>query len=125
MATILIVDDSKFSRHVAKKAVATTGHYIVEAENGEEALAAVQVHQPDFVLTDLLMPVVDGVEFLERLRGNGSEIPVVVISADIQESTRARCEELGISGFLNKPFNPDELLDHIEKNLLELNGVSS
>jgi CheY-like chemotaxis protein len=125
MATILVIDDSRFSRNAVKRALAGTGHNLIEAVDGQEGFASVQANQPDYIFTDLLMPVLDGVGFLEQLRGSGSEIPVVVVSADIQESSRVRCEQLGISGFFNKPFKSDELLDYVEKNLFELKSVSS
>ena len=107
--TILVVDDSLFSRKAAKKALLPLGCELLEATNGQEALDFVAASEPDLVVTDLLMPVLDGVQFLAQLRGQGSMVPVIVASADIQESTRSQCEALGINGFLNKPYKAEDL----------------
>ena len=122
MANILVIDDSKFSRDRLIKPLVQNEHQIVEAANGEEGLLAVESHNLDLVVTDLLMPVVDGQEFLRRLRAGGSTLPVIVVSADVQSTSRTHCEELGISGFLNKPFSTDELLECVERVLLEKEG---
>lgn len=124
MARILVIDDSKFSRSRVAAPLVRAGHQIVEATDGEEGLAAVLSHKPDCITTDLLMPVVDGHEFLRRLRAGGSTIPVVVITADVQSSSHSLCEELGISGFLNKPFRADVLLESVEKALAQTAGVA-
>ncbi len=77
-------------------------------------LEAVAAHDPDCVLLDLLMPVLTGSEFLRRLRAGGSDLPVVVVTADIQSSTRALCEHLGVSGFLQKPVRGEEICRNVE-----------
>lgn len=115
MATIVVIDDSKFSRIVAVKALKAGQHQIYEAEDGEKGLVAVEEHKPDCVICDLLMPNLDGIGFLRRLRGSGSQLPVIVVSADIQASSRATCEELGISDFLNKPCQPADLVASVER----------
>lgn len=109
MAKVLVIDDSQFSRNRTTATLKGGGHEVVEAANGEQGLAAVAAHTPDCVVLDMLMPVMDGPEFLRRLRAMGSTLPVVVLTADIQASSRAICEELGVSGFLNKPLRFEEL----------------
>src|SRR4051812_14253948 len=109
MAKILVVDDSKFSRNRAIEALRLAGHEVFEAPDGEIALEAVATHDPDCVLLDMLMPVLDGLGFLGRLRGDGCHLPVVVATADIQSSTRELCENLGVSGFLQKPARGEEI----------------
>ena len=114
MARVLVIDDSKFSRNLAARALREAGHEVVEACNGELGLEAVRDHTPDCVVLDLLMPVLDGPGFLQRLRGDGSDLPVVVATADIQKSSREQCEELGVSGFVNKPARAEELCPSVD-----------
>ena len=115
MARVLVIDDSRFSRNMTARILREAGHEVVEASDGESGLAAVHEHAPDCVVLDLLMPILDGPGFLNRLRGAGSVLPVVVASADIQTSTRLLCEGLGISGFVNKPARAEELCPCIER----------
>ena len=122
MPTILLIDDSKFSRTLAKAALGEAGYQIIEAEDGEQGLAQIRSHQPDCVMLELLMPVLDGPGFLARLRGEGSNLPVIVLSADIQSSSRTMCEELGISGFLNKPWKAPDLLRLVSEVLTPISA---
>jgi len=100
-----------------------SGHNISEATNGEEALESFRLNRPDCVVTDLLMPVMDGQELLSRIRELDPDLPVIVCSADIQRSSRARCEELGISGFLEKPLDSDALLACVDAALTQAAGA--
>lgn len=118
MATILIVDDSKFSRGRVVAALAPLGHQIVEAENGAQALDWIHRQIPDLLVTDLLMPEVDGLGLLSALRQEGLQVPTIVISADIQATSRARAIDLGAIDFLNKPFNPCDLLQLAAQTLV-------
>jgi len=115
MARVLVIDDSKFSRGMTSRILREAGHEVLEACDGERGLEAVREHNPDCVVLDLLMPVLDGPGFLGRIRGEGSELPVVIASADIQASSRRMCEELGISGFVNKPVRADELCPCVQR----------
>jgi twitching motility two-component system response regulator PilH len=65
-------------------------------------------------VTDLLMPVMDGFALLESLQSVGHTVPVIVVSADIQQSSRDRCKELGCQTFLNKPFKSPALIEAVE-----------
>jgi CheY-like chemotaxis protein len=108
--TILVVDDSKFSRGRILAALQSLGHVVVEAADGQEALDLVETLAPDLIITDLLMPNVDGFGLLRGLRDRRIHVPIIVVSADIQSSSRQMCEELGVLAFLNKPFAPLDLV---------------
>ena len=114
MATILIVDDSIFSRRALRKTLSSEGYQVLEAINGRHGLEMIQEHQPDCVLLDMLMPELDGTEVLEELNEQGIEVPVIVVTADIQEHTQARCLELGAKAFLNKPPKNGQLQQAIQ-----------
>lgn len=115
MREILIVDDSMFQRRNIGSVLTDAGFAVTEAENGRDGLKKVFAHLPDIILTDLLMPEMDGIQFLAALRENKVNIPVFVLTSDIQENTRTKCLELGAAGFLSKPLKKTELLDAIGK----------
>lgn len=117
MALILAIDDAVFTRRTIRKLLVEEGHEILEATNGEEGLEMANFHQPHCILVDLLMPVMDGFAVLTGIRERNLNIPVIVITADIQKKVKKRCLELGASGFLNKPPKQAELHQQIDRVL--------
>lgn len=109
MARILLVDDSKFQRKCISQMLCGLGHEVSEAENGEMGLQMIEAAKPDMIITDLLMPVLDGVGLLRGVKEANCTIPVIVVTADIQESTKKECLQLGAKAFLNKPHNSADL----------------
>jgi CheY-like chemotaxis protein len=116
MAKILVVDDSRLSRRFLTGPLRQAGHEVIEADNGEVGLELYREHQPECVFTDLLMPVMDGPTLLARLR-EISDVPVIVVTADIQQTSRDKCEAHHISAFLNKPFKADDALAALDEAL--------
>ncbi|MEO2049996.1 MAG: response regulator [Pirellulales bacterium] len=125
MTQILVVDDSRLSRRMIVDALQQTGHDITEAVNGAVALESFRQNRPDCIVSNLLMPVMDGHEMLRQIRAIDSAVPVIIASADIQQSSRAQCEELGISGFLTKPIQAEALLECVEAILIQTAGVET
>ncbi len=117
VSLVLIVDDAAFSRRMLRKYVEAEGCQVLEATNGQQALEMVQQHQPNCILTDLLMPGVDGFQLLQTLRDQGYTIPTAVITADIQDTSRRRGAELGAAGFINKPAKEDEVRQTVRQLL--------
>lgn len=115
MATVLIIDDAAFSRRMLRKYLQVDGYEILEAANGAEGLEMIKSNRPGCVLTDLLMPNVSGLELLERLRQENLKVPVIIISADIQDSSRQQGMELGATGFINKPAKEDEVRQAVKQ----------
>lgn len=122
MATILVIDDAALSRQVLRKILQTAGYTIWEAKNGLEALEILEKEQqkPDCILVDILMPEMGGIEFLTIMRQQELKIPTIVITADIQETTRIQCLQLGAMTVMHKLVKPDELRDWIKKALENL-----
>lgn len=110
MKSILIVDDAAFARRMLRKILQADGYEILEASNGQEGLEIVRAHTPDCVLTDILMPDIDGFGFIEMLQAENFKIPIIIISADIQDASRDRGIKLGAAGFINKPVKENEVL---------------
>lgn len=115
MTSILIIDDAAFSRRMLRKYIEAEGCTVLEAANGKEAIDMVHEHQPDCILTDLLMPEMDGFQFIQMLRDKNYDTPVAVISADIQDTSRQAAMELGVIEFLNKPAKEAEVRQMIRQ----------
>ncbi len=122
MPTILIVDDSGFQRAFLRKALAEGGYEIIEAGDGSEALEIVERRRLDGILTDLIMPDLRGLALLEALRERGSEVPVVVLTADIQKRVEEQCLALGAARVLHKPIQPELLRSTLDAVLAEEAG---
>ena len=120
MATILIVDDQKISREPVVALLRRHDHLPLVALDGEEALEIVRVNKPDLVLADVLMPDMDGYQFLVRLRAepNGARLPVVFrASAHVEVEARELMRDCGISHFVSKSAEPEMLLAAIRTAL--------
>ncbi len=117
MAKILLIDDSWLTRRGLSGMIGFCGHEIIEAVNGMDGVKKIQDECPDCIFLDLLMPEMDGYEVLEILKAKNIKIPVVVCSADIQNTAKTKCTELGAFSFLNKPPMKEEVLQELEKAL--------
>jgi two-component system, OmpR family, response regulator len=110
--TILIVDDDPHIRQLLSFALAKAGHATLEAEDGEEALAAVAAKAPDLVVLDINMPKMDGLEVCRRLRAEG-ELPILFLSSRDDEIDRVLGIELGADDYVVKPFSPREVVARV------------
>lgn len=104
MAKILVIDDSGYQRSVIRQMLEGDGHQVIEAPDGVEGLAAAKRERPALILTDIVMPNMQGMEFLQKMKDEKVGIPVVVVTADIQETTMKQCQNLGAAGLVNKPL---------------------
>jgi len=115
---ILVVDDSWVSRQLIIKMIKESSYTnIIEAENGAVALEKIRNQKPSVVFLDLLMPVMSGDEMMKNLKNDSFFPKIIVISADIQETTRQRCKELGACDFLNKPVHSAAISEVLKKCL--------
>lgn len=117
MARILIIDDSSFQRGIIRKTLQQSGYETVEAKDGKEGLLCAIDAAPDLILLDLVMPEMDGFAVLKELQLQRVAIPVLVLTADIQEMTREQCLALGAAGFLNKPVKAENLITAVQGGL--------
>lgn len=117
MTLVLIIDDAAFSRRMIRKFLQVDGYEIIEAANGREGLELVHQRQPNCVLADLLMPDMNGFEFLQALQDEELKVPTIIISADIQEGARNQSYSLGASNFINKPPKENELRKAVQEVL--------
>jgi len=115
VSRVLVVDDSSLARAVLKSILKANGYEVLVAGSGREALDVACRIKPDCLLLDLLMPEMNGFEVLETMHNDGLAIPVIVITADIQDASCRKCMEVGAFRFINKPFNVAELLEAVRE----------
>jgi CheY-like chemotaxis protein len=121
MINILVVDDDMLLRLVLMTSIGLAFEEckVLPAGSGQEAVDILNTEQVHFVLTDLFMPQMDGFQLIEYINANHPEIPVAAMSGDCGAGTRERLQALGVSQFLEKPFN----LKVLQNMILELPGV--
>jgi two-component system cell cycle response regulator DivK len=116
---ILVVEDQEDNRQIIRDLLATTDYELTEAENGEEASAAVAKQHPDLILMEIQLPNMDGYEATRRVRTDPalSSIPIIAVTsyAPIGEEQKAR--EIGCNDFVPTPYSPRELLAKIRQYL--------
>ena len=111
--TILVVDDSNYARRILRQTLEQAGYQVVEAGSGLGALESFSLQQLDLILLDLTMEDMSGLDVLQQLRQSGNEVPVVVISADVQQSTEKIVQDAGAVRFVGKPVAPEQLLSTV------------
>jgi len=118
---VLVVDDEIHIVHVAAIKLRNNGYDVITATNGAEALELACAEKPDIIVTDFQMPVMTGLELVEKIRQNEEtkDIPVILLTARSFAISDEQQEDLQISGCLSKPFSPKELLENIEDILYE------
>jgi two-component system sensor histidine kinase ChiS len=116
---LLVVDDIEANRVLLSGRLEREGYVIATAENGKQALELLRTRPIDLMLLDIMMPVMDGYEVLQRLKADVSlrQIPVIMISALHELSSVVRCIEMGAEDYLSKPFNPTLLKARISASL--------
>jgi two-component system chemotaxis response regulator CheY len=112
---VLLVDDSGLARRSTRRVLEQAGYDVVEAEDGLSALERFSVDKPDVVLLDLVMKGMYGLDVLARLRELDPAARVIVISADVQTSSRDMVQAAGACGFINKPVPPGQILQMVEQ----------
>lgn len=110
MAKVLIVDDSNLARRSTRKILEDAGHDVIEAQDGLAALERYFTEKPALTLLDVTMRDMDGIEVLKRIRELDSKAIAIVVTADVQSSTREMAMAAGAAGFVMKPVLPAILL---------------
>src|ERR1039458_9654389 len=117
--TILIVDDSTSIRHIVAFTLKQAGFAVLEGSNGQEGLAQLDTQRVDLIVTDLNMPVMDGITFVKNVRSrpNTKGVPVLMLTTESQDSKKKEGKAAGATGWLVKPFHPEKLLQTIARVL--------
>jgi two-component system KDP operon response regulator KdpE len=114
---VLVVDDEPAIRRFLRTSLTTQGYFVTEAENGRTALDHLRRGATDVVVLDLGLPDIDGFDIIERLRGQGSNLPIIVLSSRTDEIGKVKALDMGADDFVTKPFGLDELLARIRAAL--------
>lgn len=116
-ASALIVDDDSLFLRLLELNLGKAGLKVFLAENGNEALRLSRDNNPDIILLDLMMPVMDGFEVMRLLKASEKtrDIPVVILTAKSSQADRQRCEEMGAVDYVTKPFNLEKLRSMVNR----------
>jgi two-component system chemotaxis response regulator CheY len=117
-ARVLIVDDSSVMRKIVGRSLRQAGlelQEVLEASNGSEALTMAREHPLDLILSDINMPMMDGLEFVRQLRASEGDqhVPVVMITTEAGEDRVVQAVSNGASGYIRKPFTPDQIKERV------------
>ncbi|HNS34716.1 MAG TPA: response regulator [Mesotoga sp.] len=123
MALVYVVDDELNVRRIVKKTMENENNEVHTFVTAEEALEEIEKRKPDLLFTDLSLPSMDGIQFLQELKNRAYSIPVIVVSSDISPESMRKAFKAGIVDFLTKPFTPQEIRDAFELALREEDSI--
>ena len=122
MAMILVIDDEAPMRRLIGRILKTRGHVVEEAVDGRQGLELFRQRRPALVISDIVMPVGEGIETIRQIRQEAPDMPILAISGGSNQTLYLRAaNNLGASASLEKPFEPDDLVAAVE-NLLRTPG---
>lgn len=115
--TILTVDDSASIRQMVAMTLKSAGHSVIEAVNGQDGYDKATGQHVDAVITDLNMPIMNGIEFIRKFRQHPSSmgVPILLLTTESDEDLKRQAKEAGATGWIVKPFKQDQLLAVIKK----------
>ncbi len=116
---ILVVEDQEDNRAILRDLLQSVGYELVEAVNGEEALAIAIEHKPDLILMDIQLPIVDGYEATRRIKAEPTlrDIPVIAVTSYALSGDEEKAREAGCDDYVTKPFSPRDLLAKVQAYL--------
>jgi DNA-binding response OmpR family regulator len=112
---ILIVEDEKKLAQLLKEAINDSFYKVVIAKDGTEGLKKYKIFKPDIIITDIMMPKLDGLDMTIKIKEIDSTIPIIVLSAHSDKEKLLKAIDVGINKYFIKPFDPDEVIEHIKK----------
>jgi two-component system, cell cycle response regulator DivK len=109
---ILVVEDQVDNRQILRDLLGNAGYELTEAENGEEAIAAVARRRPDLILMDIQLPIMDGYEATRRIRTNPDleSVPIIAVTSYALAGDENKALAAGCDGYVTKPYSPRDLL---------------
>jgi two-component system cell cycle response regulator DivK len=116
---ILVVEDQEDNRQILRDLLGNAGYELTEAENGEEAIAAVAKQRPDLILMDIQLPVMDGYEATRRIRTNPdlNSVPIIAVTSYALTGDEDKARAVGCDGYVSKPYSPRDLLAKVRTYL--------
>jgi two-component system cell cycle response regulator len=119
MITVLVAEDNAVNRELIRELLELRGYTVLEACDGQEALGIIERAQPDLLLLDIGMPVLDGFAVVRRIRESPriARLPIVAVTAYAMQGDRERILDSGFDGYLSKPINPSSLTEELNRLL--------
>jgi two-component system cell cycle response regulator DivK len=116
---ILVVEDQADNRQILRDLLGNAGFDLMEAENGEDALAAVAKQRPDLILMDIQLPTMDGYEATRRIRANPEmkDVPIIAVTSYALTGDDAKALAAGCNAYVTKPYSPRALLAKVREYL--------
>lgn len=117
--TVMTVDDSASVRQMVRFTLKNAGYNVIEATDGQDAVSKLNGANVNMVLTDLNMPVMDGLELIRTIRGSNSHkfVPIIMLTTESQDTKKKEGKSAGATGWIVKPFKPQQLLAVVKKVL--------
>jgi two-component system cell cycle response regulator DivK len=116
---ILVVEDQQDNRQILRDLLTSVGYELIEAEDGEEGVAAATLHHPDLILMDIQLPVLDGYEATRRIKADPalSAIPIIVVTSYALSGDEDKARAAGCDAYVSKPYSPRQLLAKVREYL--------
>ena len=116
---ILLVEDQEDNRQILRDLLSSAGFELIEAEDGEQGLAAAAAHHPDLILMDIQMPVLDGYETTRRIKADPAlrAIPIIAVTSYALSGDETKARAAGCDDYVTKPFSPRALLAKVREYL--------
>jgi two-component system cell cycle response regulator DivK len=116
---ILVVEDQEDNRRILRDLLGNAGFELIEAESGEDALAAVMRRRPDLILMDIQLPAMDGYEATRRIKSNPDmkTVPIIAVTSYALAGDDAKAQAAGCIAYVSKPFSPRALLAKVREYL--------
>ena len=116
---ILVVEDQEDNRQILRDLLGNAGYELIEAEDGEEAIAAVAKRRPDLILMDIQLPVMDGYDATRRIRTNPDlkSVPIIAVTSYALTGDEDKALAAGCNGYVSKPYSPRDLLAKVRSYL--------
>ena len=114
---ILVVEDQEDNRQILRDLLTKAGFDMIEAENGEDAVALAQASRPDLILMDIQLPILDGYEATRRIKADPDlkSIPIIVVTSYALSGDEDKARRAGCDDYVAKPFSPRQLLAKIKQ----------
>ena len=118
---VLAVEDQEDNMQILRDAIVNAGYEIIEAENGEQALALAAKHRPDLILMDIQIPIIDGYGATRRIKADPAlrSIPIIAVTSHALDGGEQKARAAGCDDFVAKPYSPRQLLAKIRQYLGE------
>jgi two-component system cell cycle response regulator DivK len=116
---ILVVEDQEDNRQILRDLLGSVGHEMIEAHDGEAAIAQAAAHKPDLILMDIQLPIMDGYEATRRIKANPelNAIPIIVVTSYALSGDEEKARAAGCDAYVTKPYSPRQLLAKLNEFL--------